>query len=1073
MFHRLSNTNNQRGEVAWLLTIVSMVVIGVGLVIGFNISTQEQAAIRVAPQAQEVTPAPSKKLLTEPVDNLPRVCFPFQKDASGKPARVSDPFCLARLVPVQFTRRTLTASGIDLLSQLKKTDFVTKKQVNTLDNPFTNVVPPASDLTKLDAAAPTSFSFNGGLCLREDEIQNFDVSGWNIYLSPFYVRKYESTTNTGATEFDTFDATIVDANKLVAQAVDGNIRYTTDAAPTANQKGNQICNYKKGNPATVKSSANYPVLFKVPFTYSQLLQKINKPDLKGHPDVQGFDTQECSLYLHARRAGQSEGDIWNIAKVPLADIIGQAAAALVCPPPTTITIEPPLTITPSETPTPSESPTPSPESLSCTQACVSGDMCGTYEDPITGTTEQLGCLDTSDANITTVCDINSGFNCQCAPTKCVGPKGICSPEELACGKSPITVTPPPPTVTVTPPPPTITAEPQDLVCAYNALAFVEECLVANPKTGVCEVTGPRNIAQAISQNVLDPEPNDTNRTKKWGATNDLQLANVRSDGTPGFRPAGLIPASLFKYYDANSISPLVTRFQRFQFNNAPISAIDLSSIQYVKPINKTERKQIEELLYRKDIRIQHASALPEDPTNRFPAEQYVNFSAPAKVQLQYDNVNYNILKDGKKVYSCTNDLKEKLKAMDGIPTSDPSKRDVSACAAETDTQSYDLDTIYGLNVGCGQNIVYGWTLKKCTFDFDIVLVVDTSSSMTYSYKDESGRDIQKLATAKEQLKEFVSFAAAKYGKNTRISLVSFNKADKYEPGTNPEVTGGITTHNQALHNHPKYVPITDQNGISKLNAAIDSLQTAEGTCIQCGLRDAKSILDNRSEPSKRMPVVIFLSDGKPNSFHGQADPNPGNDFAEIYGLADGIRNDYTTTDPTGVRIGKGIDSDVSDDVLFIGFGYGDAKAGSSEADGLFFDILNNMTSTRRDADGNLIPTKRWIYATDRNTNASPIEVAGIVDQISADLNSCSQLNLAAETVLKAKDVDQNGIVNILDLTAIFDNYFAKGTALKEDINSDGVVNISDAVLVIDSLGTVVTPANKPVTGAEVPTQPAQ
>ncbi|MBP9797606.1 VWA domain-containing protein [Candidatus Woesebacteria bacterium] len=1070
MFHRLSNTNNQRGEVAWLLTVVSMVVIGVGLVIGFNISTQEQAAIRTAPQAQEVTPAPSKQLLTEPVDNLPRVCFPFKKDENGKPVRVSDPFCLARLVPVQFTKRTLTTSAIDFLSKLKKTDFVNKVQVSTLDNPFTNLTTPKSDLTDIVNIPPASFSFNGGLCLREDEIQNFDISGWNIYLSPFYVRKYESTTNAGAAEFDTFDATIVDANKLVAQAVDGNIRYTSDTAPTAAQKGNQICNYKKGNPTTVKSSANYPVLFKVPFTYSQLLQKINKPDLKGITDAQGFDTQECSLYLHARRGGQSEGDIWNIAKIKLSEIIGEEAAAVVCPPPVIITPpNPSITIT--TTPTPSDSPTPSPEPLSCTAQCTSSDTCGTYIDPITGTTEQLGCLDTSDATVTAICDINSGNNCQCAPTKCIGPKGVCSPEELACGKSPATVTLPPPTVTVTPPPPTVTIGLQEQVCAYNALAFVEECLQVDPNSGECVAVGERKVANAFTDAILDPTPNELNRTNKWGASNNLQLANVRPDGTPGFRPASLVPASLFTVYDTNMVGTLATQYKQFQINkNAPLSAINLSSTRKLPTKKLTLREQLSELLTRKDVMFQDLAVLPKDDAKRFDAEQYVNFESPASVRLDYDRENYRILKGGKKVYTCSNSIQDQIDAIDGKPARfNGVKPDVSACVPETPEQKETLDTIYGLNVGCGQNIVYGWTLKKCTFDFDIVLVVDTSSSMNYVVEGTP-----KIEVAKKQLIEFVNYAKVHYGPNTRISLVTFNKADSY--------VNGVTSHNDGAHTLATKVLLSDSAATLKLLSTIESKiqlsQTVEGTCIQCGLRTAKSILGTRAESDSTAPVVLVLSDGNPNSFPGGkgspivGQPNPGNPFKEIYDLADSIRNDGVTTDQNGGRV---IDpkNSIKDDVLLVAFGYGDnQKPEQGELQGLFIETLRAMVSYRRNSAGDFDKTiKPWLYDTDKGADVPPVDVAAMMDTIKDDLSSCAQLQNIASAVEKAKDVDQNGIVNILDLTAVFDNYFAKGVSLKEDINSDGIVNINDAVLVIGSLGTVVTPADKPVT--EAPTQPAQ
>ena len=294
---------------------------------------------------------------------------------------------------------------------------------------------------------------------------------------------------------------------------------------------------------------------------------------------------------------------------------------------------------------------------------------------------------------------------------------------------------------------------------------------------MCELKGARKNAQAFGANILNPNPTVLDRSDKWGTSNNLQRANVASAGNPtGLRQPGMIPATIFDFSDGSKVNSLRNTFFNFPFNTSsaqgggiaydPMSTIFVTSSQSVPTALKDKTAQIKDLLRRRtDIEIQADAELPRDNVAMFQKEQYTNFSQ-ADVKLHYDTDQYRILPGGKELYNCSNTLAAQL---------DPSDPDylksqgTNSCIPESSEEQKELDTMHGLMVGCGQNIVYGWTLQKCNFDFDIVFVVDTSSSMTY---DKSGTQRKKIDIAKDQLKEFVDFASANYGSKTRVSLVS-------------------------------------------------------------------------------------------------------------------------------------------------------------------------------------------------------------------------------------------------------------------------------------------------------------
>jgi hypothetical protein len=65
---------------------------------------------------------------------------------------------------------------------------------------------------------------------------------------------------------------------------------------------------------------------------------------------------------------------------------------------------------------------------------------------------------------------------------------------------------------------------------------------------------------------------------------------------------------------------------------------------------------------------------------------------------------------------------------------------------------------------------------------------------------------------------------------------------------------------------------TDFNDLRKVVST--GLVPKEGTCIECGLNQAYQLIQNRQDKS-RTPVVIFLTDGLPNSHPGGPHPKEG------------------------------------------------------------------------------------------------------------------------------------------------------------------------------------------------------
>jgi hypothetical protein len=318
------------------------------------------------------------------------------------------------------------------------------------------------------------------------------------------------------------------------------------------------------------------------------------------------------------------------------------------------------------------------------------------------------------------------------------------------------------------------------------------------------------------------------------------------------------------------------------------------------------------------------------------------------------------------------------------------------------------DTIHGIKVACNQDIEYGWTLQRCENSFDYVFVMDTSSSMVRFNDPWFGK--RKLDVLKDNmelvLKDIANEATTAGPASSRAALITFNE--------------NATT----LRDFS-----TDFNDLRKVVST--GLVPKEGTCIECGLNQAYQLIQNRQDKS-RTPVVIFLTDGLPNSHPGGPHPKEG----------------YQPLIDRQVENLKLING-----ITIAAIGYGDPNLNVSDPDilpgGQFYDMIKKIATD-----------ETWAFSTDTSKAAAAGSINQIYSRITSRLNSCAKTNDFIAAIQKSADINGDGFVNTADLTRIFDSYFKQTTTgaadeLAEDVNNDGVVNAIDASVVIENIGVQV------------------
>lgn len=324
------------------------------------------------------------------------------------------------------------------------------------------------------------------------------------------------------------------------------------------------------------------------------------------------------------------------------------------------------------------------------------------------------------------------------------------------------------------------------------------------------------------------------------------------------------------------------------------------------------------------------------------------------------------------------------------------------------TNAAKMDTIHGIKVACNQDIEYGWTLQKCENSFDYVFVLDTSTSMT-AYDDPfyGKRKIDVMKDNMDLVLKDIENDTNNGNTNSRVAIIQFNKTSTL------------------LRNFS-----SDYNDLRKV--ASTGLVVREGTCIACGISEANTLISQRADKTRK-PVVIFMTDGLPNSNPGGSPPSEGYEPL-IYRQVDNLK--------------------LNEGIIVAAIGYGATSlSGTDDLARLpgaqLFHIIKRIATD-----------DTWAFSTDTRLASAAGTINQIYSRITDRLNSCAQTRRFIEDIQKSADINNDGFVNTTDLTRIFDAYFKQTTTgaadeLPEDINNDGVVNAIDASVVIENIGVQV------------------
>ncbi len=400
---------------------------------------------------------------------------------------------------------------------------------------------------------------------------------------------------------------------------------------------------------------------------------------------------------------------------------------------------------------------------------------------------------------------------------------------------------------------------------------------------------------------------------------------------------------------------------------------------------------------------------PQEPSeNGIPVLPPYETGNVAMATLEYDRSEYAIIpRGGSYVEICAN-----------------SESDITNACLSTSGPDEDMpssNVIGDLNVKCGNDIRFGWTLLPCKANVDYVFVIDKSSSMSLNVGGTT-----KMQVAKDALKKYIT-EVKNNETDSRIAVVPF--------GRDVDTSYGISE---------TLTPIAEFN-INK----IDSIQpynpeTQNGTCIHCGLNKAQQIIEKHSVGNTvyRKPVVILLTDGLPDMCW------------ETNGVVNGeCGNQEALAAAAAVRLK---DTGGNGNVILAGIGFGDLNA--TEQNGQWDNRKQLITKIKEWAsvEGDFT----WVYSTDAEvaTGIADVTVGDlgeVMQNIMSKFDQCSLALAAYAKTLKAVDVNGDGVINSMDYFIVIDNYRKEGENLEGDINKDKIVNSLDLTLVIQNFGTVI------------------
>ena len=811
---------HQRGEIASLLTVVSMVVLSVGLIFGYQISKNAQT---INPKPFAAAPVAVSPIPNDGVSTHDEVCFP----GGDKDQQVRDKYCRTRMYPASLLKKTI--EGAD--SRAKKVfNTIFSGTENAKQNPFVSIT---------TAKDQRTLQIYGGLCLDRSSIagkSKLSTEDVEVYVSLFGVRKYYD--DKGLVGIESLDKNDALRYKLAA-AEDKSGSNNTDELFVAKAR-EEVCTFTNGSTdATNYKKTDNPLLFDIQVSKKSIENAIERTKADKTLN-QKFDAEKCELYIHLRdniSAGDGSPkpkDTYNIYKLDLRDILGDQVKEI-CEPvvtPPTGTVTPTDSVTPSVPTTPTATPpditaTPTtfPGEAACFESCTPSTTCGLD----TKTGNRMTCYNTdwigtgsTPPSLSTCADAD--INCKCLPSKCVTNPKSCTSYEAACPPSEPKITPQAsvtPTSVLSPSPTPTTATPSPVACTFNALAYVQECTQLDANGQCIRGADGRFVAKAINTSPLGT---------LWGASNNKQIAGGRY---------GANPATPF-IYEQNTF---VGAFDKLKLEFPYLNTYSFSEITYINynataslPAGKNPLEPGSAYDLTPEGRAKNPILIA--PINNFPNEQYFNQeTANVRLFANFSSKDYRIVPDGNEIKYCGNTIAGTQSGACDQLAFDAHRVDPGVDKNVRDTR----DTIDGLKVGCGQNIVYGWTIQKCnTEPADYLFVVDVSTSMNKGI-DLTG--VTKLQAAKKSLNAFVD-SLKTYSKDSRAALIQFSSIDNTK--TLEAFTPNLDTIKSAVNN---------------------KLVVKEGTCIENGMEETLRVLQTKAG-SNRKTYIVFLTDGLPNCPNG-------------------------------------------------------------------------------------------------------------------------------------------------------------------------------------------------------------
>lgn len=229
---------------------------------------------------------------------------------------------------------------------------------------------------------------------------------------------------------------------------------------------------------------------------------------------------------------------------------------------------------------------------------------------------------------------------------------------------------------------------------------------------------------------------------------------------------------------------------------------------------------------------------------------------------------------------------------------------------------------------------------------EIVLVLDTSGSMSNSIKLKNNYKSTKIEELKKAAKSFVEtmngvpnlkIGIVAYSTEATINPYSYNKGKK-------EVKSIDSKNSYEVQNYKSYSSNILDNGNDMLNKIIDNIKPMGGTNIGEGIRKAIYMLDNGSENTDK--TIVLMSDGKPTYYSVYNNKDFYKEINNIYPSIAGTGSDTNDKTREYSNIIANMVKEKGYNAYSIGYGITDGKNDFMKIHASMRGLLNEKESTK-------------------------------------------------------------------------------------------------------------------------------